>query len=115
MSGRGGAGGRGPLLDRDEFRLISSYWPEYFPDEVCAWIVPCSAVVELRDDRLFLSRLFRCAHHLRYPRTSLSKDALRAQLSVYYNLLNQEGVFIRSLYSGVVQKPESVLIQRFIP
>eukprot|EP00903_Cladosiphon_okamuranus_P021304 g19575.t1 len=31
--GRGGAGGRGPLLDRDEFRLISSYWPEYFPDE----------------------------------------------------------------------------------
>lgn len=34
MSGRGGAGGRGPLLDRDEFRLISSYWPEYFPDEV---------------------------------------------------------------------------------
>lgn len=42
--GRGGGGGwgggqggrgRGPLLDRDEFRVISSYWPEYFPDEVC--------------------------------------------------------------------------------
>ncbi|CAM9890244.1 unnamed protein product, partial [Ectocarpus fasciculatus] len=24
---------RGPLLDRDEFRIISSFWPEYFPDE----------------------------------------------------------------------------------
>lgn len=34
MSGGGQAGRRGPLLDRDEFRLISSYWPEYFPDEV---------------------------------------------------------------------------------
>eukprot|EP00752_Nemacystus_decipiens_P013307 g11787.t1 len=33
MSARGGAGVPGPLLDRDEFRLISSYWPEYFPDE----------------------------------------------------------------------------------
>lgn len=26
--------GCAPLLDRDEFRIISSIWPEYFPDEV---------------------------------------------------------------------------------
>lgn len=33
--GGGGGGGRGgPLLDRDEFRVVSSFWPEYFPDEV---------------------------------------------------------------------------------
>ena len=33
--GRGGGNGRaGPLLDRDEFRVVSSFWPEYFPDEV---------------------------------------------------------------------------------
>ncbi|CAM9839203.1 unnamed protein product [Pylaiella littoralis] len=31
--GGGGGGRRGPALDRDEFRLISSFWPEYFPDE----------------------------------------------------------------------------------
>lgn len=32
--GRGGGAWAGPLLDRDEFRLISTFWPEYFPDEV---------------------------------------------------------------------------------
>lgn len=29
-------------MDRDEFRLISIYWPEYFPDEVslcCATVL----------------------------------------------------------------------------
>eukprot|EP00904_Undaria_pinnatifida_P002232 jgi/Undpi1/12009/HiC_scaffold_4.g01708.m1 len=38
--GRGGGGGGGggrersaPLLDRDEFRVVSSFWPEYFPEE----------------------------------------------------------------------------------
>lgn len=38
--GRGGGGGgrRGPVLDRDEFRVMNTFWPEYFPDEVGATV-----------------------------------------------------------------------------
>ena len=47
--GRGGGGGGGggrersaPLLDRDEFRVVSSFWPEYFPEEVRCKHPKCS-------------------------------------------------------------------------
>ncbi|CAN0075799.1 unnamed protein product [Ascophyllum nodosum] len=51
-SGGGSGRPRGPLLDRDEFRVISSFWPDYFPDEG-------SNGAPENDTRLFAAGAFR--------------------------------------------------------